>query len=233
MPDAEAAPTPAAKDAATRIEAFALGDLATNAYLLHRGPGHPATVIDPGQRPGPLLSRIATLGLTVERVVLTHAHADHIAGLAELRDLHPGCAIEVHAAEASYLQDPEHNLSAWIGMPLVAPAATGHLTPAPGSTTRMAGLDWHVLPTPGHSPGGLSFHQPEFGVAIVGDTLFAGGLGRTDFPHSDPAAFAASVRLLLTLPDATRVLPGHGPETTIGRERVTNPHLAAVQRPLS
>lgn len=206
-----------------RVEAFALGDFQTNAYLIHRGSGEAATVVDPGQRPGPLLGRIAQLGLSVERAVLTHAHADHCAGLAELRAQHPGCAIEVHAAEAAYLQDPENNLSARMGTPLFAPAATGALTP--GEPTRMAGLDWAVLPTPGHSPGGVSFHQPELGVAVVGDTLFAGGVGRSDFPHSDPALLASSLRLLTTLPDSTRVLPGHGPETTVGRERASNPFL--------
>ncbi|BAM05054.1 putative hydrolase [Phycisphaera mikurensis NBRC 102666] len=207
------------------MEAFELGDLGTNAYLAYRTgePDAAATVFDPGQRPGPLLARIRGLGLAVERVVLTHAHADHIAGLAELRDLHPGCAIEIHAAETAYLQDPENNLSAWIGQPLVAPAATGTL--AGGTTTRAAGLDWAILATPGHSPGGLTFHQQELGLAIVGDTLFAGGVGRTDFPHSDPAALQASLRQLMTLPEDTRVLPGHGPETTVGRERAGNPFL--------
>ena len=223
MPEEPTHPDEQADAAAVRVETFALGDLATNAYLLHAGAGSPATVVDPGQRPGPLLSRIRAAGLTVERVVLTHAHADHIAGLAELRDLHPGCAIEIHPAEASYLQDPQNNLSAWIGEALIAPAATGSLTA--GATTRMAGLDWSILGTPGHSPGGLTFHQGDLGVAIVGDTLFAGSVGRYDFPHSDPEALRASLRLLMTLPDETRVLPGHGPETTIGRERATNPHV--------
>ena len=205
------------------MEAFPLGDFRTNGYLIHRGPGEPATVVDPGQRPGPLLDRIAELGLSVERVVLTHAHADHTAGLEELRERHPGSAIEIHGDEASYLQDPVNNLSARMGTPLFAPAATGTLTP--GRATRIAGLDWVVLHTPGHSPGGLTFHQPELRLAVVGDTLFAGGVGRSDFPHSDPAALDASLRLLMTLPDETRVLPGHGPETMVGRERASNPFL--------
>ena len=224
MPDATQADDSPATEPAVRVEIFALGDLQTNASLVYDRTGGPATVVDPGQRPGPLLERIRELNLAVERVVLTHAHADHIAGLAELRDLHPGCAIEIHAAETGYLQDPENNLSAWIGQPLVAPAATGTL--AGGTTTRMAGLDWHILATPGHSPGGLTFHQPDLGVAIVGDTLFAGSIGRYDFPHSDPDALRASLKRLMTLPDATRVLPGHGPETTIAAERASNPHVA-------
>lgn len=205
------------------IEVFCLGELRTNAVLIWRE-GSPATVVDPGENPGPLLGRIRELGLSVERVVLTHAHADHIAGLAELRDLHPNCAIEVHASETSFLHDPESNLSAWIGRPLVAPSATGTL--ADGTLTRMAGLDWRVIGTPGHSPGGLTFFQEQLGVAVVGDTLFAGSIGRHDFPHSDTDQLRASLNRLLTLPDDTRVLPGHGEETTIGRERASNPHLA-------
>lgn len=205
------------------IETFSLGELRTNAVLIWRE-GAPATVVDPGERPGPLLERIRELGLSVERAALTHAHADHIAGLAELRDLHPSCAIEVHPSETSYLHDPQNNLSAWIGAPLIAPSATGTLHD--GTITRMAGLPWRVLGTPGHSPGGLTFFQEQLGVAIVGDTLFAGSIGRHDFPHSDTEELRASLQRLLELPDDTRVLPGHGEETTIGRERVTNPHLA-------
>lgn len=206
-----------------RIERFELGAWGTNAYLVHAA-GQPAALIDPGFSPGRVLDRLEALGVGLSRVLLTHAHVDHIAGLPEVRERFPEAGVWIHEAEAAFLGDAALNLSAYLAEPIEVAPAQGRL--AAGDTLELAGTGWQVRHTPGHSPGGVSFHDPMGGVVIVGDTLFAGGVGRSDFPTSDPAALMISIReQLLSLPDATRVLPGHGPETTIGRERATNPWL--------
>lgn len=209
--------------AAYTIETFTLGDWGTNCYLIH-GEGHPATLVDAGFGPDVVLERLAELGVGLERVLLTHAHVDHIAGLDAVRAAYPDCGIAIHPDEAEFLTDPSLNLSAFLAEPIVAPEADQRLEA--GSQVLIVGLPWEVRHTPGHSPGGVSLIEPTQDVAIVGDTLFANGVGRTDFPTSDPARLLTSIRgELLTLPEATRVLPGHGPETTIGHEREHNPWL--------
>ncbi len=206
-----------------RLERFELGDWGTNCYLVWRADDH-ATLIDAGFAPGAVLARIEQLGVPLRQVLLTHAHVDHIAGLAEVRQRHPGIRVLIHSAEAEFLTDPTLNLSAYLADPVVMPPADGWLTP--GEAIDLAGTPWQIRHTPGHSPGGVTFYEPTRGVAIVGDTLFAGGVGRTDFPTSDPPTLTHSIRnQILTLPDDTRILPGHGPETTVGRERATNPWL--------
>ncbi|MEM1212753.1 MAG: MBL fold metallo-hydrolase [Planctomycetota bacterium] len=205
-----------------QIETFSLGPFQTNCYVLrHAGS---TWIIDPGQDPEPLLAYLEAEQITPGRVLLTHAHADHIAGLPALTERFPELPIAIHAAEASYPGDPAENLSLGFGIPLVAPEPTELLEG--GQTLDFAGLTIELRHTPGHSPGGLTFHLPGEQLAIVGDTLFAGSIGRTDFPHSDHEALMRSIQQqLLTLPDDTTLLPGHGPGTTVGRESQTNPFL--------
>ncbi len=138
--------------------------------------------------------------------------------------VYPDLPILIHAAERDFPGDTTLNLSLYVGTPIVAPDPTA--TFAHDDTLTLGGLAFEVRHTPGHSPGGVTFYQPDHAVALVGDTLFAGSIGRFDFPTSDGPALIRSIHeQLLTLPDATRVLPGHGPETTIGRERAGNPYL--------
>ena len=204
------------------ITAFTLGPLQTNCYVLTAG--GETWIIDAGAEPGPMLDHLAERGLTPSRLLLTHAHADHIAGVAELRQAYPDLPILIHPAERAFPGDVSLNLSLYVGTPVVAPEPTG--TFDHGDTLHLGGLRFEVRHTPGHSPGGVTLYQPDHGVALVGDTLFAGSIGRFDFPTSDGRALIRSIHeQLLTLPDDTRVLPGHGPETTVGRERAENPYL--------
>lgn len=204
------------------IQTFSLGQWQTNCYVL--AVGKACWIVDAGFEPGVMLDAIAERGLKVQQVLLTHAHLDHIAGLHAVRHRHPDVPILIHADEQEFLTDTRLNLSAAFVQPVVAPEAAGLLHH--GQTLSLAGIDFEVRHTPGHSPGGVSFIQHEQHLAIVGDTLFAGSIGRYDFPTSDGPQLLASINeQLMPLPDQTRVLPGHGPETTIGHERATNPYI--------
>lgn len=206
------------------IEAFPLGPFETNCYLVYSGAeaGGPVTVIDASFEPEAMIERLRELGRPVSAIVLTHAHVDHIAGVNEVVREFPGTRVLVHEAERDWLGDPELNLGVPIGVRVTARGPDGVLRE--GDEVEMGGARWRVLHTPGHSPGGIALYRP--GVAFVGDALFAGSVGRTDFPGSDMEVLARSIReKLYVLPDETVVYPGHGPATTIGRERATNPFV--------
>jgi hydroxyacylglutathione hydrolase len=209
---------------AVQLTGFELGPFATNAYVLESGTD--CVVVDCPYEPDELLKHLRSRKLVPSHLVLTHAHCDHIGGLSDFRKAFPACQVLIHAAEAEFLSRPELNLSAFFGQPLSLPAADGLLQG--GSTIALAGADWAILHTPGHSPGGISLYAPALGIAIVGDTLFAGSIGRTDFPNSDFDTLAASIRSkLYTLPELTRIFPGHGPESSIGKEKRSNPFVRA------
>lgn len=212
------------------IEPFALGEWMTNCYVLHpqaeKLAGQPCWIVDAGYRPGPMIDYIRGAGLDLRQVVLTHGHLDHIAGLHAIRGVWPEVPILVHEGDREFLTNPDLNLSEHVEPeePIIAPPATGTLEH--GQKLALGDITFEVRHTPGHSPGGISLYQPEAAVVLVGDVLFAGGVGRTDFSTSDQAALMRSIETqLLSLPDPTRVLSGHGPATTIGQERKHNPFL--------
>ncbi len=210
------------------IETFTLGDWMTNCFVVHApatgAAGGDCVIVDLGFDPEPVFQYIEANNLTPSKVVLTHAHVDHIAGLPELRSRYADLPILIHEAERDFPGDPALNLSIALDRPVVAPEPDDVLRH--GQRIDLAGFAFEVRHTPGHSPGGITLYQAEHRVAIVGDALFAGSVGRTDFPTSDGPGLIRSIReQLLSLPDETQVLPGHGPATTIGRERASNPFL--------
>jgi hydroxyacylglutathione hydrolase len=211
------------------IERFTLGMFATNCYLVYEPPvtaGAPCWIIDASFEPQEMIDRTHELRLTPAALILTHAHVDHIAGVNEVLAAFPGTPLLIHPAESDWLTDPAKNLSILSGIPVTARPATGPL--ADGQQLALGRSRWIVLHTPGHSPGGITLYNQRDAAAIVGDALFAGSVGRTDFPGSDPRTLAASIRTkLYRLPPDTVIHPGHGPDTTIGREANSNPFVRA------
>lgn len=210
-----------------RIDGVALGPFQTNCYVVS-DPSDAARecwIVDPGFGPGPVIEAVRREGLRPVAILLTHAHADHIGGVEAVRRAFAGIPVRLHPAEDAFMTDPELNLSSFAGVPVTAAPADGTLDD--GDVLSLGGSRWRVLHVPGHSPGSVALVEDAAGEAIVGDTLFAGSIGRTDFPTSDPQAMRRSLEhVLMGLPDETRVHPGHGPATTVGRERRANPWLA-------
>lgn len=211
------------QDSNARLWTASLGPFETNTYL-YTPDGRHAWIVDPGVAPGPVIEHVKDEGLDVAAVLLTHAHADHVMGLNDVMAAFPDTPLLIHKAEADWPADPALNLSAMFGMPFSGPRPTKLLEH--GDEVTIGGETWAVRHTPGHSPGGCVFVAPGGELAIVGDTLFSGSVGRTDFPFGDFDLLAESIRREIYGLSATCVcLPGHGPPTTVGRERAHNPFV--------
>jgi len=189
--------------------------------------GGPCWLIDPGPPPqaDQMIRFVGDHRLVPVAVVLTHAHADHIAGVDDVCDALGALPIYLAREEWSMLRDAHENLSASAGVPVAVAAEPLRDLPE-GEVLELGTSRWRVLDTSGHSPGGRSLYCAEQGVVLAGDALFARSIGRYDFPHSDGDRLIRNIhQKLMTLPDETRVLSGHGPDTTIGAERRSNPFL--------
>ena len=212
---------------ALQVIAFELGPLATMTYIVNAVGGESAAVVDPAAPVGPIAARLDEAGLAPEAMLLTHGHGDHISGVTGLREIYPRVRIVVGGKDAGLLTDPVANFSLVFGGAVKSPPADFLVTD--GASVNAAGLEFSVIGLPGHSRGGVGyFLRPETtggaGVLFVGDTVFAGSVGRTDFPGGDVETLVRSIREeILSLEDETVLYPGHGPVTTVGRERRTNP----------
>jgi len=212
------------------VETFVEPSFYENAYLLWSVNAGECWIVDPGLPPQPeqVSDFVSRLSLRPTAIVLTHGHADHIAGVGPLRRSWPDVPVYIGRPDQSMLNDPQKNLSAGFGVPLMTGVADA-VALEPRQEMTLAGIQWEVLDTSGHSPGSRSLHCPSRKLVIVGDALFAGSIGRTDLPASDGGRLVANIRQhLLSLPDETRVLAGHGRETTIGKERRNNPFLGQL-----
>lgn len=229
------APPAGSETAATPvIRSFCLGPFATNCYVVTpsgvaadlNAAGSPCWIVDAGYDPDELIGHIQARGLDPQAVILTHAHFDHIAGLFDVRRAFPGVPILMHEAERSWLNDPVLNLSALFGLEGTGPEADRFIDE--GRTLKLGPDEWRVIHTPGHSPGGITLYHEPSKQALVGDTLFAGSIGRHDFPGSDGPLLLRSIReKLYALPDEVSIYPGHMAPTTIGREKRSNPYVRA------
>jgi glyoxylase-like metal-dependent hydrolase (beta-lactamase superfamily II) len=205
------------------LEVVALpnGQFAENCYLVADRRTREAVIIDPGEEPAMFLAELDTRAWSLRAIWLTHAHIDHILGVAAVKAA-TGVPIHLHPLDRP-IYDALPQFGAWIGLQVEAPPPPD-LELRPGSPVRVGGFELQVRFTPGHSPGSVSFVGE--GMVFGGDVLFNGSIGRTDLPGGDfPTLMSTIHSQFLTLPDSTVVHSGHGPDTTIGVERLTNPFL--------
>ena len=195
-----------------------------NTYVARLADRDDCLVVDPGLEPKLILDFLGQQRLRVAMILNTHGHSDHIGGNATLKQAYPDTPLVIGEGDAPMLLNPMLNLSGLVGFRLVSPPADR--TVRDGETLDAAGFRLEVMHIPGHTPGHVAYvwhdHQPT--VVFGGDVLFAGGIGRTDFPGGDHQTLVAGIRQkLFSLPDDTIVLPGHGPKTTVAVEQRTNP----------
>jgi len=210
-----------------QILQLSVGPLEVNCYVLLVGDR--AVVVDPGEEGERIAAALRERGASLEAIWLTHAHFDHVGGISALLENRPeGGLAEVpvllHPADDVLLKNAVAAAARW-SLRIDAPP-TDTMPLEHGQVLELGGVRVRALHTPGHAPGHVAFHVQEHSVVLTGDALFAGSVGRTDLPLSDGPQLLDSIRReLLTLPDETVVLPGHGPSTTIGAERFGNPFL--------
>jgi hydroxyacylglutathione hydrolase len=208
------------------IETFPVGPLQCNCTILGDEQAGEAIVIDPGEEVSRIHRRLAALGLKLKQILITHGHIDHVGGALKLKRL-TGAPILMNESDLEQLELMDKQ-AAWLGVetPETAPPDESL---ADGAVVGVEALPGRVIHTPGHTQGSVCLHFAPLNLLIAGDTLFAGSIGRTDLPGGDSGQIIDSIHSrLLRLEDETRVLPGHGPATTIGTERRRNPFLRGM-----
>lgn len=201
------------------IKTIPVGMAQSNCYILSTGTN--ALIVDPGDQAHLIKQTITGLNVKPQAILLTHTHYDHIGAVEAMREEYD-IPLYVSTKEKDWLTDPNKNLSSLVGNPMRLKEAEHYFNPT--ENLQISDFSFKVVPTPGHSPGSVSFIFEEEEVVISGDALFAGSIGRTDLPGSEPHKLIPSVRAeLFTLPEDFKVYPGHGEQTTVGREKATNP----------
>jgi glyoxylase-like metal-dependent hydrolase (beta-lactamase superfamily II) len=204
------------------------GQFAENCYLVGDQSVRRAVIVDPGEEAGRFLAELRARSWVPEAIWLTHAHIDHILGVSAIREAFPGIPIYLHPADRP-LYDGLPEQGRWMGFAGLTPPPPADRMLAPGQVLTIGRFEFVARHVPGHSPGHVAFVG--HGVILGGDVLFSGSIGRTDLPGGDVATLMQSIHSeFLTLPDSTIVYSGHGPETTIGVERVSNPFLTGAFR---
>jgi hydroxyacylglutathione hydrolase len=208
-------------------EILPVGMLQCNCSIFGDEQSHEAVVVDPGDEIEGILAILKKHQLRVKAIVITHAHIDHIGGAQKLKAV-TGAPVYMNANDQE-LYDNIEMQAGWLGMPTPERAEID-VDAREGEKLTLAGADFHVLETPGHTQGSISVWIPAENKLIAGDTLFLDSIGRTDLPGGNPRQILRSIHdKLLPLADAVVVIPGHGPNTTIGRERARNPFLQGLR----
>lgn len=205
-----------------KIYKFTIGSFAVNNYLVHPENSSEALLIDAGEDPESILRKIARLKLQLKYLVNTHGHGDHIAGNERILQ-ETGAQLLIHEKEVPFLSDPQLNLSALFGFRLQSPPADRTLKE--GDIIHLGSLKFRVLHTPGHSPGHITLVCGK--NAFVGDVIFKGSIGRTDLMQASHIQLIETIRQkIYTLPEDTVLYPGHGPDTTVRKEKYFNPFVS-------
>ncbi len=208
---------------------FTVGAVAENTYIFRRDGSDRALIVDPGDEAEKLLGAIDAIGVTLDGILLTHTHFDHVGAVAPIAKA-TGAEVWVPQIEKPVLAD----IMSFVPWPGFGPFESwdAEHTVEGGETLELAGFEIDVMFTPGHSPGHVTYSIPDEGAVFSGDVLFQGSVGRTDLPGGDWPTLLESIRGLVdALPEETRVFPGHMGLTTLGDERATNPFLAELSRP--
>ena len=207
-------------------EILSVGLLQCNCSIFGDETTREAIVVDPGDDIGDIVAALEKHQLKVKAIVITHAHIDHIGGAEKLKSL-TGAPVWMNA-EDQVLYDHLDVQAGWLGMETPARTAIDQ-DARDGQSLQLNGADFHILHTPGHTPGSLSIWIPSANKLVAGDTLFRDSIGRTDLPGGDGRLILRSIHdKLLRLPDETVVIPGHGESTTIAREKARNPFLQGM-----
>jgi hydroxyacylglutathione hydrolase len=210
------------------VRMFTVGPVAENTYIIRKEGSDRGVIVDPGDEADKLLAAIDALGVSLDGILLTHTHFDHVGAVAPVARA-TGAEVWVPEIEAFVLADI-NSFVPWPGFGPFEDYNAEH-TLKGGEKLELAGFDIDVLFTPGHSPGHVSFSVPDEAAIFSGDVLFQGSIGRTDLPGGDHGTLMESIRTLVeTLPEETAVYPGHMGLTTLAAERATNPFLAELAR---